>query len=207
MNRRSGTIISLQSEHIDEASEVLGRAFERDPLMETLFPLDEGESRKALMRFACQVRIELSWPLLGYWNDEKIWGVAGISVERDPPWPDQLSTNYESLKRQIGPDGTERLEINSDIAERHRPHAPNIYLGVIGVDPDKQGFGIGRALLESIHQISDDHPTSTGVYLDTGNPGNVSFYEHMGYRIIQEESFADVVVWCLFRPDKEKELI
>ena len=73
---------------------------------------------------------------------------------------------------------------------------------MVDVDPGQQGYGIGRALLEATHLISQDHPTSTGVYLNTENPRNVAFYQHMGYRITHQESLGNTRVWCFFRSDK-----
>ena len=75
------------------------------------------------------------------------------------------------------------------------------------MDPEKQGRGIGRGQLETIHKISYDRSSSTGVYLNTENPGNVDLYKHMGYTITHGESFSDVVVWYLFLPDAMNDLI
>lgn len=44
MNRSLEGISSLGQEHLDEATKVLGRAFDGNPLMKTLFPCDDGIS-------------------------------------------------------------------------------------------------------------------------------------------------------------------
>jgi len=175
MSHRAGPVSNPGPEHLDKDTEMLTRAFDGDPLMEHLFPGNSVESRRALMRLACHMRLELSWPLKGCWDDKRICGATGISIERDPPWPNQLAGHYENLKNQIGPDGTDRLENYSKIVEHHRPHEPNIYIGVIGVEPEKQELGFGRALLETVHQFSYDHPMSTGYTSIMKTPGTSTF--------------------------------
>lgn len=202
MTKTTNQITRLGHEHLDEVTHMLTRALEGDPLMDFLFPGNSAESRHALMRFSCLVRLELAWPLLGYLESGRIFGAAGLTAPEDIPWPAELHHHYDALKGIIGAGAIARLERYSELTEKRRPGDPHIFLGVVGVDPGKQGYGIGRALLEAIHLISQDHPTSTGVYLDTENPRNVAFYQHMGYQITHQESLGNTRVWCFFRTDK-----
>lgn len=66
---------------------------------------------------------------------------------------------------------------------QYQPKAPHMRLEFIAVAPHQQGKGYGRMLLEAIHTMSKQHPQSTGVWLETTNPNNVSLYERFGYRI------------------------
>ena len=38
--------------------------------------------------------------------------------------------------------------------------------------------------------------------LETENPRNVPFYEHVGYRVIARNRYADLEITTLFRPDE-----
>ena len=49
--------------------------------------------------------------------------------------------------------------------------------------------------------MSERHPDSTGVCLNTESVGNVSFYEHMGYRIVGHRPIDILETWCMFRPN------
>lgn len=44
-------------------------------------------------------------------------------------------------------------------------------------------------------------PRSKGVCLETENPRNVPFYEHIGYRVIARNRYAGLEITTLFRPD------
>jgi ribosomal protein S18 acetylase RimI-like enzyme len=88
------------------------------------------------------------------------------------------------------------------IAERERPPEPHLYLPILAVHPEFQGSGHGRALLEAVHDRSKRHPHSTGVCLETENPNNVPFYEHLGYRVIARNTLADIEIATLFRAEE-----
>lgn len=62
-----------------------------------------------------------------------------------------------------------------------RPIHDVVHLWYIGVDPTKQGKGLGSKMLE---QIKADHEKP--VFLETSNPRNFSFYESQGFKLINE---------------------
>jgi len=57
-------------------------------------------------------------------------------------------------------------------------------LDSIGVAPELQGRGIGRALLD--HGLARVRESGTGVQLHTGTPGNVPLYERFGFRVFDD---------------------
>ncbi|MFA9406288.1 MAG: hypothetical protein ACERKX_10805 [Anaerolineales bacterium] len=114
-------IARLGHEHLDEVTLMLTRSFEGDPLMDFLFPGNSTESRHALMRFSCLVRLELAWPLLGFLESGRIFGAAGITPPEDIPWPAELRHHYETLKGIIGTGAIARLERYSELTENRRP--------------------------------------------------------------------------------------
>jgi ribosomal protein S18 acetylase RimI-like enzyme len=61
------------------------------------------------------------------------------------------------------------------------PSYPHWYLPWLGVDPAKQGAGLGGQLLKHCLEIVDqDHLPA---YLETPNPRTISFYEHHGFEV------------------------
>jgi ribosomal protein S18 acetylase RimI-like enzyme len=62
--------------------------------------------------------------------------------------------------------------------------AAHWYVMVVGVEPAAQGSGVGRALLQPIM----DRAQAAGLpcYLETAQPNNVAFYEHLGFRRLVE---------------------
>lgn len=67
---------------------------------------------------------------------------------------------------------------------KYHPTEPHWYLPLIGVDPSRQGNGVGSALMKHALEIVDrDHLPA---YLESSNPKNVSLYERHGFEVIGE---------------------
>jgi ribosomal protein S18 acetylase RimI-like enzyme len=79
----------------------------------------------------------------------------------------------------------DRLEVLGQVGEdmrRYHPHEPHWRLPMIGVDPLRQGQGLGSALLKQALKRCD---AEGGVaYLESSNPKNVPLYERHGFEVI-----------------------
>ena len=200
-------MIRIPPERADEAVEVLALAFELDPFIQYLFT---GQSQQTafqrqlceLYHFQCSAYLELGWPLLGYEVDGELVGVACVEEPDDKPQPDSVTIGYAQLTSVIGPEATNRLEACLQLTEESKPKQRTHYLSTIGVRPEAQGRGHGRILLDAVHALSEAHPTSTGVALDTQNATNVPLYEHFGYRVIAKTTLEHIDVWYMFRPNR-----
>ena len=80
-----------------------------------------------------------------------------------------------------------------------RPKVPHYYLVFIGIAPEAQGRGLGRAIIEEIHARVDADETSAGIGLDTENEANVTYYEKFGYKLIDQRIIDSVTVYAMFR--------
>jgi ribosomal protein S18 acetylase RimI-like enzyme len=67
---------------------------------------------------------------------------------------------------------------------KHHVPEPNYYLSILGVDPARQGRGIGSALMRPILERCDreDIPASLATNLER----NVRLYERNGFRVVDE---------------------
>lgn len=87
------------------------------------------------------------------------------------------------------------------LEERRRRHAPaeHFYLAALGVDPDRQGEGIGTALVQPVLARADagDVPA----YLETATGRNVLLYERLGFAVVEELTLPDTDVhgWLMLR--------
>lgn len=68
--------------------------------------------------------------------------------------------------------------------ERRHPKKPHYYLSILGVDPARQGEGIGSALLQPMLRRCDQE--GVGAYLETSTERNVRFYSRHGFRATGE---------------------
>jgi ribosomal protein S18 acetylase RimI-like enzyme len=64
------------------------------------------------------------------------------------------------------------------MGEAH-PHEPHWYLPLIGVDPARQGQGIGAALLR--HALARIDADGLPAYLESSNPRNIELYRRHGF--------------------------
>jgi ribosomal protein S18 acetylase RimI-like enzyme len=206
MSERTDDLVDIPHERLDEAVAVLTTAFENDPAIRWLFEpgaAPYAECLDALFRFACLVRLELDWPLYGIEMDGRLAGVLGVTMPGDDAWPESLQQIYAGLGETVGQESIRRLETYSELADHDRPKEPHLHVGMVAVDPGFQGKGIGRQLLEEIQRMSEEHPESIGVALDTENPPNLDFYQRCGYVIVAEHRLEDAItVWNLFRANR-----
>ncbi|MFZ5722928.1 MAG: GNAT family N-acetyltransferase [Pseudomonadota bacterium] len=79
------------------------------------------------------------------------------------------------------------------------PATPHYYLQVLGVDPQAQGQGWGRQLLQHGLTIADE--ARMPCYLETMNADNVGFYVRYGFRLTGELQlpFSGHRVWLMWR--------
>jgi len=205
-NGTSGNVIDMPREHLHEAVDVLTLAFEYAPapLMRYFFAeqgADYHGCLRAMLNLVCESQLALQEPLKGCVHQGQLVGVACIIGPESKPQPSSLAQAEEAFKALIGPTARLRLEQVGHRLAGYRPAHPHLYLTVIGVHPHARGKGFGRTLLTALHTLSESHPTSTGVGLDTANPANVPLYEHFGYQVIAKTRFDDIVVWSMFRPN------
>jgi ribosomal protein S18 acetylase RimI-like enzyme len=115
-------------------------------------------------------------------------GGAGIAV-----WiPPDAREEHEAIGP--APPGAE-AEILGDHAERwaafwgwigqHEPSEPLLYLSHIGVAPERQGEGLGSALMRD-GLAAEDHQ-GVPAWLETSREDNAAYYERFGFRTVADE--------------------
>jgi GNAT superfamily N-acetyltransferase len=93
------------------------------------------------------------------------------------------------------------------VGEIERQHAlltegPHFRLEFYGVLPERQGTGVGSALIEHGHRRADEVRLPT--YLETFSEWNVGFYRHRGYEVVGEFTVGDHTRgWGMIRPPQD----
>jgi ribosomal protein S18 acetylase RimI-like enzyme len=85
----------------------------------------------------------------------------------------------------------------------HKQAMPNDhwYLMVIGVDPPRQGQGIGKALMAPVLRKADE--SRLPCYLETDKPEDVVFYEKHGFEVLEKFTIKDSPpFWTMQRPPR-----
>ncbi|PAQ13488.1 GNAT family N-acetyltransferase [Bacillaceae bacterium SAOS 7] len=187
---------------------LISKAFARDPLFLHLFG-DSKLDRKARMSmtafasFMFDKSFMLNEEVWGFYENENLLGV--YIVEKSQPSKFQnmkggalLIGRLMPLFFQLSGKTLGRLNSYMRVTRSFAPSIAHHYLIMIGVKPENQGKGIGKALLEHLlHTVHTDNK-SQGVALDTENAENVSLYRRFGFVLSGEAQIDKVPVYCMF---------
>jgi ribosomal protein S18 acetylase RimI-like enzyme len=184
---------------------VLARAFARDPFFSWL--AGDAPERNQRMRDAwvailrhASARLTETWT-----TDDRAGAAVWIPPGRDVVGPlDSVRllpglvrlTTWRRLR-----EASDAVEILERYRHRHVPR-PHWYLSALGVDPDRQGEGIGSALLAPVLGRAD--AAGQPAYLETAVARNVLLYERHGFDVVEEVVIprTDIHGWLMLRSPK-----
>jgi ribosomal protein S18 acetylase RimI-like enzyme len=181
-------VARLDASNIDDAADVVARAFFDDPLERYMLPDDGARWKASSARFRNVLRYG---HLVGeVYTAGKDLDAAAMWL---PPGETEMSDDRMAqagmfeLQAIVGQEAFSRFIPVIEVFDGlHASDAPgrHWYLLVIGVDPSKQRTGLGRALIEPMLARAD----AEGVpcYLETANDTNLGFYTHLGFTIIHD---------------------
>lgn len=183
-------------------SSVLARAFARDPYF--IWLAGEASERNQRMRDAWLGILRFaSAGLRETWTNAERSGVA-IWI---PPGRagSTVVDSFRMLPSFARLTGWRRLREASAAVEfldrRRRVHTagPHFYLAALGVEPDRQGRGIGSALLAPVLSRAD--ADGVPAYLETATARNVLLYERHGFAVVEELVLprTDIHGWLMLR--------
>jgi GNAT superfamily N-acetyltransferase len=162
-------------------AQMLARAFYDDPVFGGFVPA-EGSRHRRLRRFFVT---ELHHESLRHGAVEVACvdgRVAGAAVWFPPgTWS---GTEVSALPGYLRAFGRRLLIVSQyqSVAVRaHRREEPHWYLAIIGVDPARQGCGVGAALLRSRLRQCDEEELPA--YLESSKLENVPLYQHFGFHV------------------------
>lgn len=88
------------------------------------------------------------------------------------------------------------------LMESLHPHEPHWYLATLGTDPDRQGRGVGSALLRPVLEHCDAE--GLPAYLESSKERNVPFYRRHGFEVVREVPLpgGGPKIWTMWREPK-----
>jgi ribosomal protein S18 acetylase RimI-like enzyme len=182
-------IVRLGAGRIDEASQMLARAFQDDPAWHWVVP---SESRRAaLLPWLFRVNFEVTeaevWAVSTSGDDP---GIAGCSRWLAPGRP-QIHVGPMLRALVATPlrarEATSRFFAYGRAVEAMRAASvpePHWYLAGIGVEPARRRAGVGAALMRPGIEYSD--ADSVPCALLTNSEANLSFYGSHGFEVVAE---------------------
>lgn len=181
----------------------LSRAFYDDPLFRYFFPKDK--KRQALSYYTFRymlththnhgevVATQGSDDGAALWVPSQSMEYSTTDLIRYGAIRGVLNQGVPALFRQLGALNT-MLAMHRSIIIK-----PHYYLTVMGVDPARQGKGIGSSLLRpTLKRFDEDRMPA---YLDTHNERNVSLFRRFGFEVIHHGYLpgSSVMHWAMLR--------
>jgi GNAT superfamily N-acetyltransferase len=185
-----------------DPADVLARAFFDDPIW--IWAVPDGARRARVLPWFFRAAIRYG----------RLFGEVPVSPQQDaamivlPPgrprlsWPRLVRVGLLQMPLRAGIAGYSRfitmwrtLEARheQDVGPRHW------YVWLLGVDPPRQGQGVGSALLGGLCERADRDRVP--IYLDTTFERNLVFYGRLGFEVVYAGSFprGGPNVWTLVR--------
>lgn len=181
--------VRMTSGQIGESGAVLGRAFFDDPMMTYILPNDATRSAPLRWFMTAAARYGNSYGEVyttdGAVEGNAIWLPPG---EAKVTLPRMARHGMLAAPFRFGWGGFNRFlsVVNHlehlqerDLPERHW------YLLVLGVDPPRQGQGLGGALIQPVLARADAEGLSC--YLETMKERNLPFYQKHGFEVLVDD--------------------
>lgn len=182
---------------VTRAVATLGRAFESYPWTRHTMSADRHIERLEKFNRLFIERIGL------------IWGRVWVADDGDAVavWTTPETAKAGDVFAELGPRFAElagdRLpqQRSAEAAMApHRPTEPVWFLATVGVHPDRQGRGLGRAVLTP--GIAAAAAEGVPAFLETSDENNVHLYQRLGFQISAEFELPDggPRTWAMTRP-------
>lgn len=186
------------SDDLDGMADALSLSFHDDPVMQWLFGAEAPRPMKYTRPFfrhegARHLRHQEVYTTDGnagaaYWDPPGHWKTKTTDILKLTPL----------MLRGIRGRTVNALRGLTRIEAAHAQHPEHYYLAVLGTRPDRQGSGIGTALLQPVLDRCD--ADGVGAYLESSKEANIPFYRRHGFEVVDEVRVpSGPMVWAMWR--------
>ncbi|MBM7815003.1 GNAT family N-acetyltransferase [Saccharothrix algeriensis] len=183
---------------VDAAADTLAAAFSGYPFIRHVVAADDHERRVRELQRLFLVEVGLAHGAVWVADD-----CAAVAVWTTPDT--DAAAAFGPLAERAAHLAGDRAEVSAR-AERafgpHRPTGPAWFLGTVGVRPDRQGRGLGSAVIRPGLAAADE--AGAPAYLETTGDRNVRLYRRLGFEVTAEVQLPDggPLTWCMSRPPR-----
>lgn len=189
-------IVPLQPDEIDEAADVLSRAFINTPFTGKIMGGPSERHRKQLKMGFKAMLAKKPGTKVAAMDGERMVGVM-----RMVKWPDcqnSVPRGLELFPAILFARSTMKRFLGArNVWGEHDPKKPHWHVDPIGVLPELQGQGIGKKLMA--HYCEHVDSQNMAAYHETDQQQNVRFYEKFGFKVIETEPILGITNWFLWR--------
>lgn len=176
-------------------SAMLARAFHDDAVTSWIFAREATRDAWARRYFATRLRSLVSTGAVHTTDD----GAAAAMWAPPEGWRFGLWETV-ALARFLPATGrrTARVVRWLESIDHRHPETPHWYLTVLGTEPDRQGEGLGSAVLAPVLESCD--ADEVPAYLESSKERNVAFYGRHGFRVTEEVRLPGAPpLWLMWR--------
>ncbi len=191
---------------IEKGTEVLLGAFLNEGFTSFIFDFSKKNTKKYLFRaflLKSRLNLEAGEKIFLAKKNGEIAGIVLLKRNRKVPRRKLLKIIFPDIfkilpllgKFRFGNviPGLKSLKFTEKIEE------PFLTLEAVSVGREFQGMGMGKRLLNKIHEIAEKDPEIKGVYLFTADKKNKEIYENFGYELIEEATQKGITAYHMFR--------
>lgn len=200
--KQMGNIIRCKRTHLDALAGLFGRAFFNDPLYKYVFP--DATQRVRLTAWDLGKIVEYGLHFGEVYATSMLSGCVVWLPPGETDFTEERMAEVGMLDSaaHIGAEPQARMmRFVMESEEFHRRVAPSHhwYMVLLGVDPSRQGQGIGSELIAPVLEKADRGMFP--VYLETASPDNLAFYHRFGFEVCAEAALTDggAYIWYMVR--------
>lgn len=179
MARSQTRIGPLTDDQLGDAAKALGRAYQEDPLFIAIYPdpTDRAFALPIINRWYAQQTSPFG--MVESTIDESEGAIVAYRSRDLEDGEAHMADSIGELIHLLGPDLWQPFDeikawTYADNLLREAVPGPHWCLHILGVDPDRQGHGIGGALLDRLHAAADSDELPT--ILVTFHPRNAPWF-------------------------------